>query len=297
MRTGTVESYRERILRVLIHIQNNLDEELSLDELARVACLSHFHFHRVFRGLIGETVKDHVRRLRLERAASRLKQGADSILNIALASGYETHESFTRAFEAMFEEPPSTYRRSRSYACIHEPPSKVHFAPDGEFAFEISTERRTKVEVQVKRLEKMRVAFVRHIGPYNQVGQTWSKLMSWAGAKGLMGPQTTTMGFSYDDPEVTPPERLRYDAAMSVPDSVVAEGEVGIQETAPGEYAVTTHVGPYEKLNETYTRLCGEWLPHSGRELRDGAALEFYRNSPFNTPPEQLVTEIWMPLA
>ena len=60
---------RKRILRVLVHIQTHLDENLALDDLARVAHFSPFHFHRVFRGMMGESVKEHVRRLRLERAA------------------------------------------------------------------------------------------------------------------------------------------------------------------------------------------------------------------------------------
>jgi AraC family transcriptional regulator len=77
---------------------------------------------------------------------------------------------------------------------------------------------------------------------------------------------------------------------------VVAQGEIGIEETEPGEYAGTNHQGPYARLGETYARLCGEWLPASGRELRTAAPLEFYLNSPQNTAPERLLTRILLPL-
>ena len=114
MKPDTERDYKERILKVLIHIQEHLDEPISLEDLGRVAHFSPFHFHRVFRGMVGESVKEHVRRLRLERAAHRLKFGEEAVTRIALDAGYETHESFTRAFKSLFGESPSeTIRRSK----------------------------------------------------------------------------------------------------------------------------------------------------------------------------------------
>src|SRR6202142_397569 len=113
MRTDTGESYQERINRVLVHIQQRLEEPLPLDELAGVAAFSPYHFHRIFRGMVGESVKEHVRRLRLERAAGRLRASADPITDIAFDANYQTHESFTRAFRAMFGDAPSGFRENR----------------------------------------------------------------------------------------------------------------------------------------------------------------------------------------
>ena len=98
MKKSTEQLYRERILKVLVFIQRNLDSELSLDEFARVAHFSPYHFHRVFRGIVGESLQEHIRRLRLERAAMRLKHTDWTVLEIALEACYETHEAFTRAF-------------------------------------------------------------------------------------------------------------------------------------------------------------------------------------------------------
>src|SRR5215470_14455260 len=113
MRDTTIQDYQSRILKVLVHIQKSLDSPVSLEELAAIAHFSPCHFHRIFRGMVGESVKEHVRRLRLERAAHGLKLGDEPVTRIAFEAGYETHESFTRAFGAMFGESPSRFRRTR----------------------------------------------------------------------------------------------------------------------------------------------------------------------------------------
>lgn len=95
MKLVTLHDYKRRLLQVLVHIQQNLDGPLGLDELAAIACFSPFHFHRIFRGMVGESLKEHIRRLRLERAASQLKVGKQPVTQIALDAGYSSHEAFT----------------------------------------------------------------------------------------------------------------------------------------------------------------------------------------------------------
>lgn len=281
MRTETGESYQERINRVLVHIQQRLEEPLPLDELAGVAAFSPYHFHRIFRGMVGESVKEHVRRLRLERAAGRLRDSADPITNIAFDAGYQTHESFTRAFRAMFGDAPSGFRENR-----REFLAGTAAQPD----------RRQPMSVRTERFGLTRLAFFRHVGPYGEVGKAWQKLYAWAGRNGLLGPAAETLGVVHDDPEITPPERLRYDAAIVVNERVRPAGEAGIEELPAAEYAVAVHKGPYMLLGNTYARLCGEWLPASGREARSSPAFEIYRNMPHNTPAGELLTEIYIPL-
>jgi AraC family transcriptional regulator len=150
--------------------------------------------------------------------------------------------------------------------------------------------------VRVERIEPMRVAFMRHVGPYDEVGSLWGKFMAWAGAHGLLSRQPMLIGIGHDDPHVTPADRVRYDACIPVDERFQPEGDVGVQEIPGGDYAVTTHRGPYEKLGETYARLCGEWLPASGRELRSAPPFEVYRNSPMNAAPADLITDIHLPL-
>src|SRR5205807_1647862 len=121
--------------------------------------------------------------------------------------------------------------------------------------------------VEVKEMPPMQIVFLRHVGPYDQVGATWGKLMSWAGRRGLLGPQMKTIGIVHDDPQVTPPDKVRYDAAVTVSRAVQPEGEFGVLEMPGGKYAVAMHKGPYETLGSTYQRLFGSWLPKSGYEV------------------------------
>ncbi len=272
MKASTEQDYRERIVRTLVYIQQRLDEELTLQDLAGVAAFSEYHFHRVFRGMVGETVKEYVRRLRLERAARELKMAGEPITNIALASGYETHESFTRAFAEAFGESPSAYRAAHPPAGGDVPP------------------------VEVKQLPPRRIVFLRHVGPYDEVGGTWSRLMSWAGRRGLLSPGMAMIGIVHDDPDVTPSGKVRYDAAVTVSRPVTPEGDFGVTDLAGGSYAIVTHKGPYQELGKTYQQIYGGWLPKSGLALRDVPAFEQYLNSPRDTRPEDLLTRIHVPV-
>lgn len=281
VKADTLESYQQRMARVLAYIEGNLDEPLSLQDLASVACFSSYHFHRVFRGIVGESVKEHVRRLRLERAARQLLAGDSTVLALALNAGYEAPESFTRAFEAMFGLAPSAFRKNGG---------RMDAVPKAQ------RPALPLVEAAIKRLEPFRVAYVRHIGPYSECGEAWAKLMMWAGPRGLLASNMLRLGIVHDDPEITPPDRVRYDAALVVPASAAGSGEVAIQDLAGGECAVAVHRGPYERLNETYAALCGQWLPANGREARNAPPLEFYRVSFEQARPEEFLTDIWLPL-
>ncbi len=312
MKKSTQQEYTKRILGVLVFIQKNLDEELSLEEYARVAHFSPYHFHRIFRGMVGEPLHEHIRRLRLERAATRLKRTDWAVIEIALEAGYETHEAFTRAFRSLCGCSPSRYRRDRSMILGFGP--GVHYQETcrghparasraGRPRHDSSMNnlqlpmRGETMDVRIERMEPMRVAFVRHVGPYPEVGTAWERLCTQLGKDGLLGPGTKFIGICYDDPEVTPPDKVRYDACVTVESDFEAQDDVGVQTVGGGEYAVTTHVGPYDTLGQTYAMLLGQWLPRSGRELRSEPSLEFYLNAPESTDPEDLITDIYAPLA
>jgi len=295
-RTSTLRDYQERVLRVVVYIQDHLDEELALERLARIACFSPCHFHRIFQGMVGESLSDYVRRLRLERAATRLKLDSASILSIALDAGYSSHEAFTRSFRSAFGLPPSRYRHSQRSSRARNAPSGLHYEPrrrPREFR-PVNTE--PPMDVRIISLKPMRVAFLRHVGPYSEVGATWDKLLTYLGKEGFLGGDAMFIGICHDDPEVTPASKIRYDACVTVDPCFKPVGDIGVQSVAGGPYAVTTHFGPYHQLGVTYTRLLGEWLPRSGRVLRDAPCFDVYLNDPQGTAPEDLITDVYAPL-
>ena len=144
-----------------------------------------------------------------------------------------------------------------------------------------------------------RVAVVlRHVGPYTGVVTAFERLTEWLDATGRFGPGTTALGFSYDSPLLVPPEKLRYDAAFTLPEPVADLPEGFRCETVlGGRYAVAIHKGAFTGMGDSFRRIFEEWMPTSGeRFAADKPCAEIYL-SPYNTPEEDLRTKIGVPLA
>ncbi len=291
MKGSTVESYEARFLRAVDYLQEHMDEALATEEIARVACFPSHHFHRIFRGMAGESIQEHVRRLRLERAAQQLKSSDSPVREVATKAGYESREAFTTDFHAMVSMSPSQFRASNKR--LPNSPSGVHY--NNKLGYKAPDYGDTPVEITT--IEPQRIAYIRHTGPYNQLPVTWKTLVGWALQRGLFGPPARFLGVAHDDPEIMAPHQMHYDAAITVSREIHPEEPIGITELAGGEYVTMTHKGPYELLGRSFQRLFGGWLPTSGRELRDAPAFDTYINSPHDTRPDELVTVIHIPLA
>src|SRR5688500_1443645 len=121
MKPATRSFYEQAVERAVQKLIADLDGALDLHCLARAAALSPFHFHRVFRGMLGETPLEMHRRLRMELPAWTLRHEHVPVRPIAFAAGYETHESFTRAFRAHYDCSPSELRQTRQAAGCERP--------------------------------------------------------------------------------------------------------------------------------------------------------------------------------
>lgn len=153
------------------------------------------------------------------------------------------------------------------------------------------------MQVEIKDIPEMRVAAIRHIGPYMGIGEAFAKLGEIAGRAGLFRDGARMLGIFYDDAESTPAHELRSDAALTISaDAPLPEG-ADERRIPAGRYATTTHVGPYEGLADTWSRLTKEWLPSSAHVAGDGVSFEIYRNTPGAVPPEKLLTDMYVPLS
>jgi len=272
--------YLELLQRAVGYIDTHLDQPLSGDLLAEQAAMSRFHFHRIFRAQLGESVMQHVRRLRLERAARQLRSSARDILDLALEAGYDSHEAFTRAFAERFGAPPSVFRAQPSQRLA---------------AWQPVLDARPPVAVRIEDVAAIPVVFMRSRGSYAHAHALWARLMTWSAQRGVVGPQ---YGLCPDDPEVTAEDLLRFDACIAVdPARVPADPEIGHAELPGGTYAIGVHVGPYERLHETYLDIIGRWFPASGYELAADATIEHYLDDPRFVPPHALRTEVRVRIA
>jgi AraC family transcriptional regulator len=281
----TNKQYQERINRVWLFIQNNLDTKLQLEELAAIALLSPFHFHRIFTAMTGESVIQYIRRLRLERAANRMIYTDQDITTIGLDNGYETPAAFSRAFKHQFGVSPSKFRKTNDLKTIIQAKDTIEI-PQQSLAYSII------------HFKPQKVLFVRKTGNYMESAfQAWQALMPYVSTKGLDIEGSRQFGIPLDSPEITAHEKIRYDACITVDDTIKPDGEFGIQTIRGGRYAVFTHNGPYENLEHTYNQIILNWLPNTNYQLMDAPAFENYLNSEcLESAPEKLKTDIYIPV-
>jgi AraC family transcriptional regulator len=270
--------YAERVQRVVEYLAEHLDETLDLEALARVACFSPYHFHRIYRGLVGETVNETVRRLRLHRAAIDLLDRELNIERTARRAGYSSQAAFTRAFRDEYGDPPGRYRGARRLAQIEQ------------------TGNHTVYQVKIITLPTLRVAAVQHRGDYRLTSKAFERLMTVAATTGLLTAHTRTIGIYHDDPASVPQDELRSIACITVRDDWEASGELTAAYIEGGRYARIVHTGPYSELKSAYDWLYRTWLPSSTEEPRNLPCLEEYLNDPRQVSAKDLETAVMMPL-
>jgi AraC family transcriptional regulator len=280
MKTNTAKhNYAARIGRVVDYLHDHLEDELNLDLLADVAAMSRWHWHRVYTAMQGETVAATVRRLRLTRAADRLANSDSDIGEIASRAGYTTSEAFGRAFKQSYGASPAAYREAGSHSRFK---AAQHAIDAAGFPVEIVT------------LPSLQCIARPHRGSYMTIDRAFGQLYAEAVPAGLVTRQSQMIGVYYDDPDAVAEEDLR-SAACLVIEGQVPQGFEGL-ETGGGPYARLSYTGPYADMRDAYRWLMGVWLPASGHEAADGPILEFYLNSPADTPPTELRTDILLPV-
>jgi AraC family transcriptional regulator len=298
MKPDTRSFYHQVVERVVDHLRTHLDDAPELGALASMANLSPYHFHRIFRGMAGETALEMLRRLRLERAAWRLRTSQASVTMIAFEAGFETHEAFTRAFRASFGAPPSEFRRLPNGQVILAAPSGVHFRVGQEFDPFIPLETGVStMPLAIEQFPATRLATVRHRGPYNQIGAAFGRLSAIAGPAGLFAqPDALVVAIYHDDPESKAIEELQSDAAVSIGDGVPMPDGLHESTIPAGRYACWTHIGPFEGLGDAWTRFMGQAIPAESLRVAPGPAFEVYRSDMRTTPKEQLRTDLYVPI-
>ena len=277
----TRHGYSARIGRVVDYLHDHLEDELNLDLLADVAVMSRWHWHRVYTAMQGETVAATVRRLRLSRAADRLANSDADIGEIARRAGYTTSEAFGRAFKQSYSLTPGAYRDGGSHALF----KAANRASDA-----------TGFPVEIVTLSEMHCASVPHKGGYMLISRAFERLFATAVPAGLVARQSRMIGVYYDDPDAVDVDDLRSAACIAVPEGAALPPGLETVDTRGGAFAKLSYTGPYADMRDAYRWLMGVWLPASGREAADGPMLEEYLNSPADTAPPDLRTNIYLPI-
>jgi len=291
--------YVDRVNRAVDYVTRNLDQPLRLEEVAKAACFSSYHFHRIFRALMGETLASFVKRVRLERSVYLLshRNGA-SLTDIALACGFSSSSDFSRSFREQYGVAPSRFDIER-------------FRRSGRKALEASTapfgehhklkrlpagKNPDGFAVHLRNLPARRVAYIRVHRPYegDHVVNAVKRLLSWAEVRGLADGQW--LGYQWEDPEIVPLEKCRYDVAVEVPGSVSADDEVSINLFSPCLVAEVEVKGSIEAELRALDWLYRTWLPSSGYAPAHQPGFEAWNGRPFAHGMEHFELRVQLPV-
>jgi AraC family transcriptional regulator len=289
----SANTYRSRFRKVLEYIDLHLDDDLTIDLLSNVAAFSKYHFHRQFSEFLGISVYKYVQLTRLKRASYQLAfRDWMPIVDISLASGYENHESFSRAFKKSIGQTPSEFREHpqwNSWHLIYQPLSDVrseHMKPDNQLD-----------NVNIILFKETKVAVLEHRGDPNLIGDSVRKFIEWRKQNNLSPQVSDTFNILYDNPSETSSENFRVDICASTERDVTDNSFGIVKKTIPsGRCAVLRYIGDDANLGESITYLYSNWLPLSGEELRDFPL--FLQRVKFfpDVPDREAIIELFLPL-
>ena len=300
------DQYITNVNRAIDYIEKNIKTSIRLEDVAKASGFSIFHFHRIFKAIMNENVNQFIRRLKVEKAALMIFSNPSySITEIAIKNGFSSSQVFSKEFKAFFNVTPSEYKNSKiehmnsnkkKDYILQVSYNSINSRPTINYKSIIDK----NMEIQIKTLPDMTLAYIRHIGAYKNnpslFEELFGRLCSWAGPRNLINQDSKFLCIYYDGPEVTDESKLRLDVCISVPSDTVLDGGIGRQEIKGGEYAVARCVikdsSEYEKYwGEVYEK----WLPQSGYQLEDKPPFEMY-------PPEcklengDMVVDICVPV-
>jgi len=294
LNTASTENNRARFRRVLAYIDAHLDDGLGVERLSGVAAFSKYHFHRRFAALLGIGVYQYVQLRRLKRASYLLAFRAErSIIDIALASGYEGPASFSLAFSRRVGQSPSDFRRQprwdpwyTTFQTLSDSRVKLMMSPD------------FGGQVKIIQFGATKVAAFEHRGDPRLIGDSLRRFIEWRRLHRLPPASSATFNIAYDDPDKGAPEDYRFDICAATDGEVAANPFGVVGKTIPGgRCAVLRHIGSDETLGAAARYLHAEWLPLSG-EQPSGLAMFFQRVRFFPDVPEhEAVTDVFLPLS
>ena len=298
MRKNTRTDWHARIEHALERIFASLDEPPAWQSLAKELNASPWYFHRCFRQLTGETVKQCMRRLRLERAAFQVVQGDSRITDIALEAGFETLEAFLKAFRRAHGISPGAMRRLGFWQGRIAVPSNLHYAPgQPRQHFFITDVGDAYMDVKITTLSPLNLVCYRHIGDYWGLPGAWKRLYETVvRLRGAMPPRLAMTVF-HDNIDEVPMVEKRSDVGFVLTGEIELGEGLFSYETPGGIYAVTPYFGSSEEIGPAWEKWRAEWLTTSGWLLdKTRPSLEWYQGCQELTPTELHLTLLCDPV-
>lgn len=264
--------YLEAFERAIIYMENHLDDAISVHEVASASGYSYYHFTRIFQSVLGESVGHYLKKRRLSRAAHKLLYSERKIIDIALESGFDSAQTFSRAFKSVYQVSPSTYRNNR-LDVFRGNKKEI----DRSFLHHISSN--ITVQPQIRNIGSIYVAGIRGTAKLDNIFSLWQQFAQKQSDIPNGHPSCRTFGiceykgdtetanYDMEVSEVIGMEVLTYD---DLPSGIVTK-------TIPaGKFAVFTHKGPLADILKTYQYIWGTWALLTSETIDERDDFELY---------------------
>ena len=294
------EDYIKRVNTILEYIENNLESDLSLESVSKIAFYSPFHLHRLFKAITNETLNSYVTRKRIERAAMQLIYNKElSVSEIALQNGFSSHASFTRTFNKFYGQNPMQFRNNHfsKIGKVESKNSKANFIIE-EYLCNITNLKNwiaMHAKIEIKDMPKMKVAYVTQIGTAG-LEKAFERVITWARPRNLLtGSESNIVRIFHDSFKITDADKVRMSIGIVVNENVKAEGAIGIT-TIINAKCITGRF-EIEPLDfEKYWNGLFLWMSEKGYKKADGFPFEIYYNDPDEHPERKCVVDLCIPI-
>lgn len=297
------ENYFGRITRALAFMDEHLDSDLSLERVAKIAYYSPFHFHRIFKAVIGEPLNAYIVRRRIEKIATVLiTQKGVSLTALSTQYGFNSPSSFSRAFKNFYGLSPSDFSKQSpgKFSKIRQADSKNG---QEKVAFEkylcnIDNHKKwikmnAKIEIVERPLQQL--ACITHIGEQG-LENTFERLLKWARPKGLLQhPNNKLARIFHDSFKVTAPEKVRMSACILLEEAMGAEGEIIPAHIEKGRFIV----GHFEILPHAFEQAWSSlfiWMNEEGYKKAAQNPFEIYQNDYREHPENKFIVDLYIPI-
>ena len=299
----TAEEHFKRIRKVLIYIDENINEELSLEKLAEIATYSPFHFHRIFRVVTSETLQEYITRKRLEKSAMMLALKKNTSLEeIYTQFGFKSNANFSKTFKKYYGISPTEFRKNspEKFSKITQNVSKIG---QKEVVFEqflynlnlIESFMEENAKIEVKEMPEIHLASVLSIGVQN-IENSYNKLINWAIPKNLFPRENVKMITVYHDSfKVTAPDKVRIHACILLDEPIKTDGEISPETLPKGKYIVGSFCIEINEFEKAWNGLF-LWMKENGYEFRRSNPYEIYHNNFKENPQKKCIVDFCIPI-
>lgn len=299
------QDHIDRINKVVRYIEQNLDQNLLLEDLARQANYSPFHFQRLFKSNVGETPKQYIKRVRLEGAAHHIALKPEtSILEVALDYGFTSLEAFSRAFKNYYTVSPDKFRRSgekdRLTIMQKKTISRTHpqIEPSSFLSTSIDKEEFKDLEVTVVKLPPQKLVYIsNNLADMDTVMNSFKKVRQWAIARELTKPGSKLFALMLDYPLFTALSKCRYYTCIEVDKEPEVSAEINYMELPSRTYATFIIKGGINEMIKSTTAFAKLWLPESGYEIKHRPAIHIPQEDPSKVPLHKNTYQFYIGLA